>query len=56
MVKKFKNTNFKKLLSVVALVCFLLAVLVFVFSMDFISYITVGNLIKTKIYIFLHVL
>ena len=46
----------KKLLSTVALVCFLLIVLVFVCWMNFISYITAGNLIKTKIYVFIHVL
>ena len=46
----------KKLLSTVALDCFLLIVLVFVCWMNFISYITAGNLIKTKIYVFIHVL
>ena len=46
----------KKLLSTVALDCFLLIVLVFVCWMNFISYIAAGNLIKTKIYVFIHVL
>ena len=54
--KKFKNTKLKKHLSTVALVCFLLIVLVFVCWMNLISYITAGNLIKTKIYIFIYVL
>ena len=55
MFKKFKSTTFKKLLSTVALVCFLLVVLVFVCWMNLISYITAGNLIKTTIYIFIYV-
>ena len=37
-----------KLLSPVAPVCFVLAVLVFVCWMNLVSYITAGNLIKTK--------
>ena len=56
MFQNFKNTTLKKLLSTVALVCFLLVVLVFFCWMNLISYITSGNLIKTKIYIFIYVL
>ena len=52
MFRKFKNTNFKKLLSTVALVYFLLAVLVFVCWMNLISYVTTRNFIKTKMYLF----
>ena len=46
----------KKFLSTVAVVYFLLAVVVFICWMNLISYITAGNLIKTKIYIFIYVL
>ena len=46
----------KKFLSTVALVCFLLVVLDFVCWMNLISYITAGDLIKTKIYIFIYAL
>ena len=53
MLKKFKNTNLKETLS---LVCFLPVVLVFVCRVNLISYITTGNLIKTKICIFIYVL
>ena len=44
----------QKLLSTVAIVCSLLVVLVFACWMNLISYITAGNLIKTKIYIYLY--
>ena len=56
MFKKFKNTNFEKCLSIVALVCFLLVELVFLCWMNLLSYITAGNLIKTEIYMFIYVL
>ena len=56
MHKKFKNTNFKKVYSTVALACFLVVILVFVCSMNLISSITAGNLMKNKIYIFNYVL
>ena len=56
MFKKLKDTNFKNLYSTVALVCFLLVVLAFVCSMNLISYITAGNLTKTKIHIFIYAL
>ena len=53
---KFKKTFFKKLLSTVALVCFILVVRVSVCWMNFISYIIAGNLTKTRFYIFIYVL
>ena len=56
MFKKFKNTNFKKVTSMVAIVFFLLAALPFACWMNLISYITAANLTKTNIYIFVYVL
>ena len=55
MFKKFRNTKFKKFVSTVALVCFLLVVLVFVCWINLISYITAVNLIKSKfIYLYMY--
>ena len=56
MFMKFKKTFLKKLLSTVALVCFILVVRVSVCWMNFISYIIAGNLTKTRFYIFIYVL
>ena len=56
MFKKLKNIKLKKSLSTVALVCFLLVVLIFICWMNLLSYITAGNLMKTKIYIFIYLL
>ena len=56
MFKRFKNTNFKKVTSTVAIVFFLLAALAFACWMNLISYITAANLTKTNIYIFVYVL
>ena len=50
IVKAFSNP------SSAALVYFLLVVLAFICLMNFISYTTAGNLIKTKIYTFIYVL
>ena len=56
MLKKFKNTKLEELYSPGAPLCFLLAALFFVCRVNLLSYITAGNLIKTKIYIFIYVL
>ena len=55
MFKKFKNTNFKKFLSMVAILCFLLVVLAFVCWLNLISYINAGIWLKPKfLYLYMY--
>ena len=58
MFERFKNTNFEKILSTIAALCFLLVIQVsyltsIVSYKNLISYINAGNLTKPKIHIFI---